>query len=279
VRHGLNSPSSIFLSAAFLIGLIAGSLGLSRIARSVPAMPSRPNHPAPSIAQTGTWTDRWGDGLPDTARLDSEQDREDFVRWVTYLAELQYYRPAPEAHEEIDDCAALVRFAYRNALAPHTAAWRHSMNLSYDPGFKDIMKFVYPEWPLGRGLFRVQPGPFVPYDIDRGAFGEFADAGTLLHYNSFFISRNIRAARPGDLLFYHQPGERQPFHSMIFIGPSYFQPRGLEWIVYHTGDLNGHRGEIREVEVNLLARHPDAHWRPIEANPRFLGVYRFELLR
>jgi uncharacterized protein YfaT (DUF1175 family) len=270
------------------VTLVVAGIALSRKGSSVPvATPTRGDaidlsshaENLNATARRDNWTDRWGDGFPDAARLDQKQDRENFVRWVTYLAEAQYYEPSARAHEEIDDCAALVRFAYRNALVAHTAAWHLSMSLPYDPGFSDVVKFVYPEWPLGRSLFRVQPGPFVPSDMERGAFAEFADSATLLHYNSFFISRDVRAARPGDLLFFHQPGERQPYHSMVFIGPSSFQPRGLDWIVYHTGDLNGRRGEIREVEATILMRHPDPHWRPVEANPRFLGVFRFEILR
>jgi uncharacterized protein YfaT (DUF1175 family) len=270
------------------VTLVVAGIALSRKGSSVPvATPTRGDaidlsshaENLNATARRDNWTDRWGDGFPDAARLDQKQDRENFVRWVTYLAEAQYYEPSARAHEEIDDCAALVRFAYRNALVAHTAAWHLSMSLPYDPGFSDVVKFVYPEWPLGRSLFRVQPGPFVPSDMERGGFAEFADSATLLHYNSFFISRDVRAARPGDLLFFHQPGERQPYHSMVFIGPSSFQPRGLDWIVYHTGDLNGRRGEIREVEATILMRHPDPHWRPVEANPRFLGVFRFEILR
>ncbi|HEV2350897.1 MAG TPA: DUF1175 family protein [Terriglobia bacterium] len=226
-----------------------------------------------------TWTDRWGDGFPDAARLDQKQDRENFVRWVTFLAEAQFYQPGPGAHEEIDDCAALVRFAFRNALVAHTAAWRRALGLPFDPGIGDVAKFVYPEWPLGRGLFRVQPGLLQSPDRVGKDFAEFADSATLLRYNSFFISRQVGAARRGDLLFFYQPGQRQPYHAMIFVGPSSFQSRGHQWIVYHTGDLNGHRGEIREVDAALLMRHPDSHWHPAAANPRFLGVYRFDLLR
>ena len=36
---------------------------------------------------------------------------------------------------------------------------------------------------------------------------------------------------------------------MLFVGKSYFQPHGSDWIVYHTGDMDGHRGEVREVET------------------------------
>jgi hypothetical protein len=110
-------------------------------------------------------------------------------------------------------------------------------------------------------------------------FAEFADAETLLRYNSFRVSSNLHAARPGDLLFFHQSTQRQPYHAMLFVGHSHFQPQGSDWIVYHTGELNGGRGEIREVQSSLLERHPDPHWRPLETNPHFLGVYRFTLLR
>jgi hypothetical protein len=53
----------------------------------------------------------------------------------------------------------------------------------------------------------------------------------------------------------------------------------MDWIVYHTGDLDGRQGEIRHVPASLLMQHPDPRWRPLAANPRFLGVYRFNLLR
>jgi uncharacterized protein YfaT (DUF1175 family) len=108
---------------------------------------------------------------------------------------------------------------------------------------------------------------------------EFADSATLLHYNTYLISRDVRAAAPGDLLFFHQPVLREPFHTMLFVGKSYYQPQGSDWIVYHTGDMDGHRGELREVQTGTLLYHPDLHWRPLMNNPNFLGVYRLEILR
>lgn len=279
MRHDLNPRSPAFLSVAFLVSLIAAGTALSRVGQRISASTLQPNHISTSGVQPGSWTDRWGDGFPDAVRLDVKQDRENFTRWVTFLAEAQFYDPAPPAQVEIDDCAALVRFAFRNALVSHSASWRRSMGLPFDPGFEDVAKFAYPDWPLGRGIFRTQPGPWEARNQVSGAFAEFADSSALLHYNSFFISRQIDAARPGDLLFFHQPGQQQPYHTMLFVGKSYFQPLGQQWIVYHTGDLNGRRGEIREVDVSLLTRHPDPHWRPVEANPRFLGVYRFDILR
>ena len=100
-----------------------------------------------------------------------------------------------------------------------------------------------------------------------------------LRYNTYLISRDVRAARAGDLLFYHQPVQSEPFHTMLFVGRSYYQPRGSDWIVYHTGDIDGERGEIREVRAPTLLDHPDLHWRPLIVNPNFLGVYRLEILR
>jgi uncharacterized protein YfaT (DUF1175 family) len=239
--------------------------------------------------------DSLGDGFPDAVRLARPEDRATFVRWLTYLAESQFYSPAPAARSEIHDCAGLIRFAFRNALVTHDASWRRSLDftpagpaarLVSESGadldnvdFGDLREFRYPGWLLGANLFRTRSGPLAAGDFTNGAFAEFADAATLLHDNTFFISRDVAAAHPGDLLFYNQPGQAEAYHSMLFVGRSYFQPQGADWIVYHTGDSNGRAGKIREVEVRVLMRHPDPRWRPLEANPRFLGVYRFELMR
>ncbi len=228
---------------------------------------------------TSGLTDRLGGGLPDAARLDRPEDREAFVRWLTYLAESQFYRPSREAAVEIRDCSSLIRFAYRNALVAHSAAWRESMGMAGQPELGDVQKFKYPNWILGSGLFRTRPGPFAPRDLTDGTFTQFADAAALLHYNAFIVSRDIRSARAGDILFYRQRGQAEPYHSMLFVGRSSFQPQHSDWVVYHTGDMNGRSGQVREVEAALLMRHPDPRWRPLAANPRFLGVYRFELLR
>jgi hypothetical protein len=226
-----------------------------------------------------SWHDSRGDGFPDGARLDRFQDRENFTRWFSFLAETQYYAPSPRTKAEVQDCAALIRFAFRNSLMAHSPGWREDAGLPFDPGFGDVTKYQYPDGPLGRELFRLRPGPAVPGDLASGAFGEFADSAMLLRYNTYLISRDIHSARQGDLLFFHQSVQQEPFHTMLFIGRSYFQPHGADWIVYHTGDINGHRGEIREVQTGVLMEHPDLHWRPVLNNPHFLGVYRLEILR
>lgn len=275
-------------TATLALALLCGNFGLECIERAPSGAPAG-NRLAPhDAASLATERDSLGDGFPDAVRLVRPEDRATFVRWLTFLAELQYYAPPPEASAEIHDCAALIRFAFRNALVAHNAVWRRSLEIGSagpaagargEPDFGDLREFTYPDWALGPELFRTRAGPLAPGDFAHGAFAQFADAAALLHYNTFFVSREVRAARSGDLLFYNQPGQGETYHSMLFIGRSYFEVQGTDWVVYHTGDLDGRPGEVREVEVQLLMQHPDPRWRPLAANPRFLGVYRLELLR
>lgn len=39
------------------------------------------------------WSDSLSDGFPDILRLETVQDRHNFVLWFTFLAEAPYYRP------------------------------------------------------------------------------------------------------------------------------------------------------------------------------------------
>jgi uncharacterized protein YfaT (DUF1175 family) len=61
-------------------------------------------------------TDWAGDGTPVFLRLDTERDQRAFRRWFTFLAEVQYFVKPPDRPIEIKDCAALIRYAYREAL-------------------------------------------------------------------------------------------------------------------------------------------------------------------
>ena len=270
---------------ALALVLVSAALSPSTDGPKAPRSDIRPTT-STSHPRAG-WQDSLHDGFPDAARLAAPADRAAFLHWLTFLAEAQFYQPdgkqPSSVPAEIHDCAGLIRFAFRNALLAHNGAWRERMRLDaggYDaPDFGDIQSFTYPNWVLRASLFRTRPGAFVPADLENGTFAQFADVATLLRYNTFPISRDVRAAQAGDLLFYHQPGQSEPFHSMLFVGRSYFRPQGADWVVYHTGDLDGRPGEVREVQITLLMNHPDPRWRPLTANPRFLGVYRFELLR
>jgi uncharacterized protein YfaT (DUF1175 family) len=224
-------------------------------------------------------SDHFADGTPDFLRLDDAADREAFRRWFTFLAEVQAFRRPGELPREINDCAALLRFAYREALREHDSAWVNDLRLPAMPEAHSVQKYAYPFTPLGAGLFRVQPGAFRAEDIPAHAFAQFADAETLQKRNTHFVTRNIAQAEPGDLLFYRQLEQDMPFHAMVFLGPSQLEPGVLRYVVYHTGPLAGGKGEIRRVRVEELLLHPSPRWRPVPGNVNFLGVYRWNILK
>jgi uncharacterized protein len=223
-------------------------------------------------------TDQFGDGMPDFARLDSQEDQTAFRHWFAYLAEGTYFQKGEELPAEVNDCAALIRFAYREALRKHDAGWASHWHLSQLPAVASVGKYQYPHTGLGAGLFRTRPGAFSADDTSNGAFAQFADAESLRRYNTHFVSRQLSAARPGDLLFFRQEGHRMPFHTMIYLGRSSFTD-GNDWLIYHTGPSDGRPGEIRRVAVRELQQHREFSWRPLPQNPAFLGVYRWNILR
>jgi uncharacterized protein len=219
-------------------------------------------------------TDTYVDGTPDFLRLHTSQDREAFRDWFTALAESQ---PNPPT-KEIDDCAALLRFCYREALHAHDEPWliAHPSDVPHP----SIRQYTYPQTPLGANLFRIQEGAFSPTDLTNGTFAQFADARTLMQHNTYLVTRDVNHARPGDLIFYRQleqdspydvSGYHSPFHSMIVCGNNE--------VVYHTGPIHHGKGEIRHLLLSELLHHPDARWRPLPENANFLGVYRWNILR
>jgi len=223
-------------------------------------------------------TDTMADGTPDFLRLHDPADGAAFRRWFTLLAEAQYYRGS-SLPAEIDDCAALLRFTYREALREHNAAWARVTALPIPASAVDVRQYQYPHTPLEASLFRVRGGSFAATDLDDGAFAQFADAETLWRYNTFFMGRDITRARPGDILFFRQEGQKMPFHAMIFLGRSQIESGDERFVIYHTGPIGKSPGEIRRWSVAELVNYPEARWRPIASNPAFLGVYRWNILR
>jgi len=220
------------------------------------------------------WTDRFGDGTPDFLRLSDPADQAAFRRWFTLIAEYQAVRPKAEVPTEITDCASLLRYSYREALERHDENWfvASGVEVAAPPG--EIRAWSYPHTPLGTALFRVRPGAFEAGDVGVGAFAQFADAKTLVERNAYFVSRDVRQALPGDLLFYRQFGQSSPWHSMIVA-----RVGGEAAVVYDTGEDHGKAGELRRVLLAELLDHPQPQWRPIPSNPNFLGVYRWNILR
>ena len=219
-------------------------------------------------------TDRFGDGTPDFLRLTDPADQAAFRQWFTAIADYQAVRPRAEVPAEITDCASLLRYAYREALKRHKDSWFATTGVEVAALPGEIRAWHYPETPLGAGLFRVRPGSFEPADATNGAFAQFADAKTLVERNATFVSRDVRQAESGDLLFYRQFGQSSPWHSMIVtrIGEQ-------AAVVYDTGLDHGRPDELRRVTLAELLDHPQPQWRPVAANPNFLGVYRWNILR
>jgi uncharacterized protein YfaT (DUF1175 family) len=231
------------------------------------------------LTTTAVNSDRFEDGTPDFLRLDSEADRQAFRRWFTWLAEAQYFQKPASRPVEIVDCAALIRYAYRESLHAHEPGWAESARVPLVPALGAIGKYRYPFTPLGAALFRVRGDEFRSADATNGTFAQFADAQTLWRYNTHAIGRNLAAALAGDLLFYRHDGGRMPFHSMIYLGRSQFRDDGARFVLYHTGPDSTDPGEIRRLTLEELLRYPQPDWRPIAANPGFLGVFRWNILR
>jgi uncharacterized protein YfaT (DUF1175 family) len=218
------------------------------------------------------FTDSYGDGTPDFLRLHSGEDQQAFQAWFAAIADAQAQRPKDQLPWEIDDCAALLRFSYREALHAHDEPWILAQHLETMAASASVRQYRYPETPLGASLFRVKSGPFVPEDLHDDSFAQFADAKTLMQRNTHFISRDIRVAHVGDLIFFRQLEQNSPYHSMVVVDEA-------AWVVYHTGPIGKARGEMRRVAMEDLLHHPDVRWRPLPENSNFLGVYRWNILR
>ena len=213
-----------------------------------------------------------GGGVSAQVRLADESDRAAFRAWFVLLADAQFERQT----EDVNDCAALVRHAVREALRTHTPEWVRRSGLPFTPQFADV-RSAPRAGSEGLPLFRVSADA-------TPKFAEFADAKTLINLNAKPLGRDAHAARPGDLLYFRQPGQREPDHLMVFVGRSHFETAGDDWVVYHTGPgsqgvgQSGSQGEVRKVRLSTLMQHPAPRWRPLGSNPNFVGVFRLVML-
>ena len=232
---------------------------------------------APSAA---TLIDSDNDGIPDAAELHTFQDRDNFRRWFTTIAETQFYQLSDQWKAEQRDCAGLVRFAMREALRRHDRIWFQKMGPGYETVAPDVAGFDLDRNPLGEKIFRTDFGSFHESDLRNGRFSEFADGRSLKNFNSIFVSRDRREAQPGDLLFFYQPWvQKFPYHVMVVLGSPRTAPNGgQDWVVYHTGSSPTDQGTVKKVQLSVLDHHPDPRWRPVESNKNFLGFYRLKIL-
>jgi uncharacterized protein YfaT (DUF1175 family) len=200
------------------------------------------------------------------AVLTEEGDREAFRTWFVALLEQQLEAPSPAWEPAQRDCAGLLRFAFREALATHTTAWRERVAFTAGPPGQD------PSPAFARNWRRGFPTPEGPQPFAKGAY--------LRRLACAPLGRDLQLARPGDLIFFARGGARtQPDHAMAFVRPDV---DGAPMLLYHTGPEGSgagrQPGEIRRVRLDDLLHHPDPDFRPLPENPAFLGLYRWQPL-
>ena len=237
--------------------------------------------PASTSSVESKLIDSDNDGIPDLAELRTYEDRENFRRWFTAIAEMQFYQLSNQWNADQRDCAGLVRFAMREALRHHDRPWLQKMGPGYEIVAADVVAFDLDHNPLGEKIFRTDFGSFDESDLRNGRFSEFADGRALKNFNTTFVSRDRREAQPGDLIFFYQPWVKKfPYHVMIVLGAGRVASNGAQdWVVYHTGSTPTDEGAVKKVELSVLDHHPDPRWRPIESNRNFMGFYRLKILQ
>jgi hypothetical protein len=201
-----------------------------------------------------------------TSPLREEGDREAFRLWFVAILEQQLDGPSPAWEPAQRDCAGLLRFAFREALALHTATWRERVAFASGPPGQDASPAFARDW---RGGF---PTPEGPQPFAKGAY--------LRRLACTSLGRDLQQARPGDLLFFARGGAHaQPDHAMAIVRPDV---DGAPMVLYHTGPegsgVSRQPGEIRRARLDDLLHHPDPEFRPLPENPAFLGLYRWRLL-
>ncbi len=136
-------------------------------------------NPANLASSTAKLIDSDNDGIPDPVELRTFQDRDNFRRWFTAIAETQFYQLSGQWKAEQRDCAGLVRFAIREALRRHDRIWFQKMGPGYETVAPDVAGFDLDQNPLGEKIFRTDFGSFHESDLRNGRFSEFADGRSL----------------------------------------------------------------------------------------------------
>lgn len=186
---------------------------------------------------------------------------------VIALAQANHLSPTWQKSQQ--DCAGLVRFAYREALRARSTRQLKRLEISsriYLPTVSPTLRNRYPTFPA---IW------ITAFDNDGApVFGNFADAETLISYNFVLESRDFEQAKLGDILVFRKELESlSPYHLMLYApGPS------GKYVVYHNGGQNN-EGQVRVVRADDLFSSPDPSWRPNRNNPFFLGVYKWKGLQ
>ncbi|HTT41114.1 MAG TPA: DUF1175 family protein [Burkholderiales bacterium] len=186
-----------------------------------------------------------------TPKLSSGQT-DAFRAWMVRIIDAQLVA-GPTPRWEQRDCAGLVRFAVAEALRAHDTGWLNANGIG---GRLPPELELTPEQQPLRHNWRLADGKRSSY----------VGALELVQENAAFVSHELNAAAPGDLLLFDQ-GDDQ--HLMVWTG---------RYIAYHTGTSSNRDNGLRAVSVKELMNWRDTRWQPAARNPNFLGVYRLRFL-
>ena len=221
-------------------------------------------------------TDSFGDGTPDFLRLADSADRRAFRGWFTLLAESQYFRQT-KLPSEIQDCASLLRYSYREALRRHDSAWANSAALIITAARAKFVS-IATIYSLGASLFRVRDGGFTRRTCTTApSLSSPMPRPSGEPTPTVWDATSIRSSRRPALL--SPVGRPQHLSRHDLRRPSQIELGPEQYFVYHTGPQGHDAGEIRRLTVSELMNFSDARWRPVSSNPSFLGVYRWNILR
>ena len=184
--------------------------------------------------------------------LDAEQSRR-LRAWITLIVAAQL-RAGPSPRWQHRDCAGLVRFAVRESLRRHDAAWVRAN------GLQGVA--LPPEVALSSSQ-RAALRDWVDIDGQRQAY---VGALALVQANCRLLGKQLTQAEAGDLLFFDQ-GDDQ--HLMVWMG---------SYIAYHTGTETASDNGLRAVAPRRLMNWEDTRWRPVPENSNFIGIYRLAFL-
>src|SRR5215211_6240190 len=124
--------------ALFLVPVVLVLIYFSITRSSGPPIPTPSMAAAAKRSEPDPNADLDQDGLPDIVEFRTFNDRENFRRWFTWVAEMQFYNLSEQWNTEQRDCAGLVRFAFREALRPHDRPWFQRMGENYDSVAPDL---------------------------------------------------------------------------------------------------------------------------------------------
>jgi len=184
----------------------------------------------------------------------SGEQLKSFRSWLVTIVEDQISRGANPRWQH-QDCAGLVRFAVKEALARHDFKWRKANGFIGRPLPAEVEMD-----PKQRQLFKT-------WKNSDGETSHFIRALPLIQQNTVFLGKTTERLEPGDLLFFDQ-GEDQ--HLMVWTGRR---------IVYHNGQKPKKQDNgLRAVSLNDLLKWNDCRWQPRPENPNFIGFYRLAFL-